>query len=919
MLRRILLLAILLFVAAPAAPAQSWLDRYLRERKSPKAAQSTEPNAAANSGVEIRRAEPVDAAAPGTGEPVAPAEIATPSEAVRRAEPVTAEVSFDSVPVRRAEVVVPSPTPTPAPVATPAPRVVVKPELPPPAASPTAPPPAVSGTEAAAAPAQQSDEMDPNTSVVRIAPSNRPVPPEISQFQYANGFYAKKEYDHAASEYDRYLRLYPNGPDRQAALFRLAESHRQLQNFNAAQRAYEALLMDYVEGDFVGPAAYRMADICFQNKNYPDALAYYRKVTVRVKDPAILLSAKYYSARCNEALRASSEAIDGYQDVLAIVDNNPFREASRFALARLLADSGRRAEALAQFDTLIKETGKESLKAEATVRQGLLLLDMGKTEKAAAALKSALKMPELGSWREIAQVNLLRVFYNSQQYQQVLESYQASAAAFSVDAQPEVLLILANSNRQLGKDKAACALYEQIARDYPATPYARDAQYYRLIALYNAGAPDLIREVDTYLALNPEAGDKRDQLLLLKAESLYKAGNYAAAAPLYATVDTSRLPANLKAEALFKRGWCHTQTQPRDNPSAVQAFSAFLKEYPAHKLAPTALAQRAVSYQQSKNTKDALADFESILARYPQAAKERELALQQKALILGDREDYQGMADTFGRLLREFPASPRAGQAHYWCGWAAIEGKNYRKAIPFLEAARQLDKEHFGNKATLLLLQAYLLLEDPKALAAEVDKAPATETKVSPNILRWLGTEFSKAGDNANAEKYLSRLTAQEGADLQPEDWLILGSARTRLSKWAEAEQALTQYLGKVSEPSLQATGHLALAEAQIGARHLDDAQKSAEAALALQPEGRLNARGRMLSGDIAMARGDYPDAAKLYLSITLLFGDDPEITPKALAQAYMAYKKAADTTQAAKTLNELQSRYPEYPVPRGN
>ena len=71
-----------------------------------------------------------------------------------------------------------------------------------------------------------------------------------------------------------------------------------------------------------------------------------------------------------------------------------------------------------------------------------------------------------------------------------------------------------------------------------------------------------------------------------------------------------------------------------------------------------------------------------------------------------------------------------------------------------------------------------------------------------------------------------------------------------------------------------------------------------------------------MLSGDIAMARADFTAAAKLYLSISVLFGDDPEITPKALAQGYVAYKKAENAAQAAKTLNELQSRYPEYPVP---
>lgn len=703
-------------------------------------------------------------------------------------------------------------------------------------------------------------------------------------------------------------------------MFRMAESNRQLNNLNAAHKIYELLLTEFFDGDFVGPAAYRLADICFEEKNYPDALAYYRKASVRVKDPEIALSAKYHAARCLESLSNTSEAIDAYQELLANPGATPFREASRLALARMLAQSGRKTDAQAQYDLLLKETSKDSLKAEATVRQSLLWIDMGQPAKAIGGLNRALKMPELGSWKETALVSLLRAHYSAQNYRQVLETYRADSQPYSAEAQPEVLLIVANSNRQLDKDSAARPLYEQIIRDYPTSPYAKDAQYYRLVTLYNANAPELSGEIDTYLAQNPDANDKRDQLLLLKAESLYKAGKYAAAAPIYASLDDSSLAPTLKAEALFKRGWCHTQTQPRDNPAAIQVFSEFLKQNPAHKLAPTALAQRAISYQQSKNLKAALSDFNSILDRYPKAPKERALAYEQKALILGQQEENQAMADTFAKLINEFPNGPIAGKANYWIGWAAFGSKNYKTAIPSLEAARKLDKEHFGEKSTRLLLQANRILEDRKGTAAEVDKAEANKTKIPAEILRWLGTEAFKAGDNAQAGKYLGKLTARDGAEeLQTDDWLILGCAHTKEAKWSEAEAALKTYLGKVSEPVPQARGHLALGEAQLGAKQFDEAKRSADAALALQPEGRLNAQGLMLSGDIAYARGDFAESAKLYTSVSVLFSDDPEITPKALTQAWQSYKKTGNEAQAAKTLNELQSHFPEYPVPKAN
>ncbi|XHR30237.1 MAG: tetratricopeptide repeat protein [Chthoniobacteraceae bacterium] len=932
MLRRLFILTLGLWIAVQPAQADTWLQRYLRERRAKDDAKKAVVDDDTNPGEEVRRPEPVNpqdvvdptaadtTATPAPASipseervlvptPVNPVPVATP-EPVRRAQPVATpqEIGTPAVITRQAPTPAPSVRPRSTPPATA--TVVVNPT----AASPT--PAAAAATPQPAETPR--DEMDPKTEVIRIAPSNQQQAPDLAQFNYANGFYVKKDFSRAAAEYDRYLTSYPTGADRQAALFRMAESHRQLQNFNAARRTYEQLVLDYRQGDFVGPASFRLAELCFQDKSYPDALAYYRKASVELTDPSLILSAKYNAARCQEALRASSEAIEDYAEVIKTPGENPYRDASRLSTARLLADMGRRKEAVAQYETLIAETTRPAVKAEATVREGLLLPDMGEADKAITVLKKAIQMPEVGPWRETAAVGLLRAAYNAQKYADVLTGYKDGT--FSDDAKPEVLLIVANSNRQLGKDKEARDLYESLVRDFPNSSYAKEAQYGRLISLYNTNAPELVQEVDNYLAQTPDATDKRDQLTLLKAEALYKTKNYAAAAPLYASLEDSLLKPTLKAEARFKQGWCSTQAQPRDNAGTIKAFTAFLKEYPTHKLAPTALAQRALSYQQTNNLKAAQADFDQIISRYPQATKEQELAYEQKALILGQQNDNQGMSDTFAALVRKYPKSPAAGKANYWIGWAACTAKNYKEAIKPLQTARQLDKEHFGEKASRLLLQALRAEEDRQGMAEEVTQSEANKVKIPAEYLRWLGTEFYNSGNVADSEKYLARLTAQATpAELQPEDWLMLGSARAKQSKWADSEKSLKTYLGKVTEPAQQATGYLALGETQLGARDFEAASKSADSALSLQPEGRLNAQGRMLSGDIAMARGDFPAAAKLYLSISVVFGDDREITPKALAQAYVAYKKAGDTPQSAKTLNQLQSRYPEYPVPKAN
>jgi TolA-binding protein len=310
-----------------------------------------------------------------------------------------------------------------------------------------------------------------------------------------------------------------------------------------------------------------------------------------------------------------------------------------------------------------------------------------------------------------------------------------------------------------------------------------------------------------------------------------------------------------------------------------------------------------------------------LIAGYPKA-KERELALQQKALILGQQQDNQGMSDTFKKLLKEYPQTAAAAQANYWIGWAAFTAKDYKNAIAPLDAARKADKDQFFEKATLYIMTCHLYLEEKDKLAAEVNAYPATGTKIKIPVQfpRWLGAQYLSGKNYEQAEKFLDMVTASKD-DVIADDWLDLGRSFSGQHRSAEAVQAFNNYLDAlakresqdgVKEPIPRATGLLALGDAQLSLGKYDDAQKSVDAACALQPEGKMNAEGRILSGEIQMARGDYDNAAKLFESVSVLL-DDPAITPHAMELAIDALKKEGKEADAAKVLNDLQTRYGEY------
>ena len=65
-----------------------------------------------------------------------------------------------------------------------------------------------------------------------------------------------------------------------------------------------------------------MADLYYAEKDYDAALNFYRKASVRISDAAVALAAKFYSARCLEAIKLPSEARLTYEDIVGTQGSN---------------------------------------------------------------------------------------------------------------------------------------------------------------------------------------------------------------------------------------------------------------------------------------------------------------------------------------------------------------------------------------------------------------------------------------------------------------------------------------------------------------------------------------------------------------------------------------------------------------------
>lgn len=744
-------------------------------------------------------------------------------------------------------------------------------------------------------------------------------PSDKRQIDYANALFARKMYDLAIPEYEKYLNDYPSASGRANARFGLGESYRAVGKIGSARINFQKVVDDFGESEFAGPSAYALGVLAFSDKDYNTAQPFFHKAAAKSKDASVALSAKYFEARSLENTKRGDDALNLYLQVVEL--KSQYREDARTTAAGMLLARGRRADALKQYEALSNEAEKPAARAEAAVRAGLIASDLatgdrGKVykelvEKARTLFDRGRTSPEAGKWKGIAQAGLLRLEYQTGQFSILITDYKKTIEQLPDEAKPEAMLLAGNAQRQLGHAHEAEDTYRQIIDKFPAREEAKEARYQRLINLYNSNADSLVGEVEEFLKTNP-APERANQARLLKAEAFYKQQKFADAVPIYEALRSSELAANLRSEAAYKLGWCRMQI--KDTARAIEAFSYFLKAFPDAAQAPTAFVQRAAAYQQSANLDGAVADLDALLAKFPKA-KEREGALQQKALLLGEKNQPAEMAKTFAQLLKEFPKTAAAAQANYYIGKVAFDAGEYKRAIGSLDAARRLNHEQYYDLATVRIVLSQYNQRDRKATTSETDALLSGNARhaVPTEVLEWLGIEYYNDKDYTLAEKYLGALSQLQGsAQVKPDYWFYLGDAASRIKKYDEAEKAFERYLQTSTDPAGKAKTLLALGATKIAAHKPDDAEKIAAEIMTLQPEGKVNAEARLLAGDVQFERQRFEDAGKAYAGVALLY-DDAAITPRALNKAAEAYRRAGKSDEADRVAKELRDRYPNY------
>ena len=213
------------------------------------------------------------------------------------------------------------------------------------------------------------------------APEAQPAQVE-NALEYADMLFSREQYGFAAQQYQVFIKEQPNSPNLQIAWFRLGECYLKVSQEADAELTFNFLINQYRRGPFVGSAAYRLAIMRLDKKEYRNALAYFKIAKDELTNPEVKLQAQYYYARCLQLTQQNKQALVQFEAVTkaAPKEKNPFLERAMLESARLHFELGDTELSLERFKELADTASTKEFKEEAIVRGGLLAAEAGDAE-----------------------------------------------------------------------------------------------------------------------------------------------------------------------------------------------------------------------------------------------------------------------------------------------------------------------------------------------------------------------------------------------------------------------------------------------------------------------------------------------------------------------------------------------------------
>ncbi len=754
----------------------------------------------------------------------------------------------------------------------------------------------------------------------------------VSSFQEAQRFYAEGAYDQAIDEYTDVSRVRSrvlaveqvqvvvgeeSFPLQEAAAYQIGNAYSKLyeeydrfaeEARNAARRAEYRSLADTSFARAIAAfrrviasggnevltvqAHGRLIDLYFSAEAYPDVIIASREMTAAHSDDPHVIVAYYNTGWAYYETKRFARAIESFQALLSRFTSGYRADRSLFQIGECHRERGEFEEAIEAYRRLVERQRIGELTDEE-------LLQMKREKLAGLVDETALELAAK------AEIRVGTCFTSLGRFDEGLEAYQRVISLFSTERQlvEEAYLRLADLHQARGDEDAALRTYrEAIDESQDRTLRAR-IQYALAERLFGQG--DYERAIQEYRIYLQGYGDIARSAGFSEGRVRYRVGSG------YQQLAQPHLQSG---DAPAAASWLDLAIAQYDTLCADPASPYFLDSQ----------FNRAVAFQ-ALGTPAAMArargEFEAIIdAAGDELYVQRSLG--QLAELLFDFGDYQGAVERSRQLLRQFPGTDFADEAHMRIGLAHQASEQLEPAVgAFLQVAA--DSPFFVRSRTgaghVLLAQRRYADAIPVLLAG---LAPAEDPAQQGSLHYLLGQAYNGEAEHARAVNHFTEALARPATPRLVEALrLNRGSAALAAGDLAQGEEDLLWVVANVADPDKVRYAQDALAFSYVRRDRGTDAVRILEEMVAAAPsdEQRADLLNRML--DLYYEEESYPQTIEAARRLIALDFDDAAVARGGYGTKEKAYYLLGDAlmrlnrgSEAVRTFREALRAHPNSP-----
>lgn len=707
--------------------------------------------------------------------------------------------------------------------------------------------------------------------------------------------------------YDLALREYaavvdqPGLTNREVVLYRMAESLRALGRAAEADAAYDRVVTGFPESVQAQRSALRMAETAVAGGRFEQAATVLRTRAEGSLELSLRPAWRYYRAHAELKRGRPKLAEPIYRRLLEEDGSSPYAPHARLELAELLqAENPAAPDIRRLLEQVVQSVSNAPVGRQAALRLAAYLY--GQRDFAASADVYSRILRDDPAQAESVQSFAAWAAFKAGRWEETL---RLAGSLGSADG----LYVSANSQRQLGRTNEARQAYASLLAAHADNALAEAARYEAAALALQAGDFVQARQLAGQVKPTPELGE---DLLWIQAEAARGAGQRDDAIVLYDRLAQDYAKGSKALAARMSAARLHLEASRWEEAS--RRYRALARDPAGRPHAAETWLASAYARTQLKQPAEAVADWTVLIREYPSFGSLDE-ALYGCARAQAELGQNAAARDVLVRLLKDFPASKQAPEAHYLLGTLLEADEKWEEAGRHYQLAARDNPD--GALARRIEFRRVAVLQRqgrPEEAASVLNgllSTPAGAEGVPAPLLDWLARWNLQQQDWPAAERAGLHLSGQGGA-WTTLGWFQTGRAREELGQRDPAREAYRKALSdKPTRESVEAAyrlGRLALS-----AGDADEAKSSLTRAAEQASTAELaDLRARSYFGlaELEEKSGQADQAARTFLSVALLY-DDPELTPEALYRAAQTLSVSGRKDEAEQTRRELRQRYP--------